>query len=43
VPGRIVGLSIEEVAIVRDDERAGRLTVHFPRVGFQIKKIDASK
>jgi glutathione S-transferase len=43
VPGRIVGLTIDEVAIVRDDERAGRLTVHFPRVGFQIKKIDASK
>ena len=43
VAGRIVGLNTDEVAIVRDDERAGRLTVHFPRIGFQVKKIDASK
>jgi hypothetical protein len=40
VKGRIVGLSNDEVAIEREDERAGRVVVHFPRVGFQIKKSD---
>jgi glutathione S-transferase len=40
VKGRIVGLTNDEVAIEREDERAGRVAVHFPRVGFQIKKSD---
>ncbi len=39
VEGTLVGLSREEVAIRRDDERAGTVVVHFPRIGFQIKKI----
>src|SRR4030095_10835689 len=29
--GRLVGLTDDEVAIERDDERAGRVVVHFPR------------
>jgi NAD(P)-dependent dehydrogenase (short-subunit alcohol dehydrogenase family) len=29
VPGRLVGLTDDEVAIERDDERAGRVVVHF--------------
>ena len=41
VAGRIVGLTQREVVVERTDERAGRLHVHFPRVGFQIKKVAA--
>jgi len=43
VAGRLVGLGNDEVAIERHDERAGRVVVHFPRVGFQIRKPDSSK
>jgi glutathione S-transferase len=38
VAGRLVGLSRHEVVIARTDERAGTVHVHFPRIGFQIKK-----
>lgn len=38
VAGTLVGLSQSEVVIERQDERAGRVHVHFPRVGFQIKQ-----
>ena len=43
VAGRLVGLTDDEVAIERHDERAGRVVVHFPRIGFQIKASEASK
>jgi glutathione S-transferase len=38
VPGTLVGLTPQEVVIARTDERAGKLHVHFPRIGYQIKK-----
>jgi len=38
VVGALVGLTHEEVVIERHDERAGTLHVHFPRLGFQIRK-----
>lgn len=38
VAGTLVGLSGDEVVIERHDERAGLVHVHFPRIGFQIKK-----
>lgn len=38
VVGALVGLSDDEVVIERRDERAGTLHVHFPRLGFQIRK-----
>ena len=38
VAGALVGLNAGEVVIRRNDERAGTLHVHFPRVGYQIKK-----
>lgn len=41
VAGRLVGLGTDEVVIARSDERAGLLHVHFPRIGFQIKKPPA--
>lgn len=37
VAGRLVGLTHERVTIERSDERAGRVHVHFPRMGYQIK------
>jgi glutathione S-transferase len=37
VAGHLVGLSADEVVIARHDERAGRVHVHFPRHGYQIK------
>lgn len=39
VLGRLVGLRVDEVVIGRDDERAGRVHVHFPRIGYQVKAV----
>jgi glutathione S-transferase len=39
IAGRVVGLDGDEVVIARDDARAGRVHVHFPRTGFHIKPI----
>jgi glutathione S-transferase len=38
VAGTLVGLTPDEVVIARDDARAGRVHVHFPRHGFQLRK-----
>ena len=38
VVGRLVGLDAQEVVIERTNARAGTVHVHFPRIGFQIKK-----
>jgi len=38
VEGQLVGLTPDEVVIRRRDERAGEVQVHFPRIGFQIRK-----
>ena len=38
VAGRLVGLDAGEVVVERTDARAGTVHVHFPRVGFQIRK-----
>jgi glutathione S-transferase len=38
VAGTLVGLSAERVTLERQDERAGTVHVHFPRIGFQILK-----
>ncbi|RQP23707.1 glutathione S-transferase family protein [Piscinibacter terrae] len=43
VTGRLVGLANDEVAIERRDERAGRVVVHFPRLGYQVKKAEAAQ
>lgn len=42
VAGRLVGLSVREVVIARTDERAGTLHVHFPRIAFQIKRLQSA-
>jgi glutathione S-transferase len=41
VAGRLVGLGLEEVVLERVDERAGRVHVHFPRIGYQVKAVRA--
>ncbi len=38
VAGTLVGLTPDSVVLQRTDARAGLLQVHFPRMGFQIKK-----
>ena len=38
VAGTLCGLTREEVAVARADPRAGRVVVHFPRIGFQVTK-----
>ena len=39
VQGELVLLQANEMALRRHDARAGMVVVHFPRIGFQIKKI----
>lgn len=39
VIGQLVGLTNDEVVVERRDERAGTLHVHFPRIGYQIRKL----
>lgn len=38
VQGALVALHANEVVVRREDPRAGTVSVHFPRVGYQIKK-----
>ena len=42
VAGELVGLNLNEVVVRRVDERAGTVQVHFPRIGFQIRKDQAA-
>ena len=37
IAGALVGLDGEEVVVARADARAGRVHVHFPRIGFHVK------
>ena len=37
VTGELVGLDRDEVVVARTDARAGRVHVHFPRIGFHVK------
>ena len=39
IVGTVVGLDDDEVVIARDDARAGRVHVHFPRIGFHVKAV----
>jgi glutathione S-transferase len=41
VSGTLVGLTIDEVALERADPRSATVHVHFPRIGYQIKKTEA--
>ena len=37
IAGALVGLNGDEAVVARDDPRAGRVHVHFPRTGFHVK------
>jgi glutathione S-transferase len=39
VSGELVYLSADEIALRRSDERAGVVTVHFPRAGFRLAAV----
>jgi len=43
VAGHMVGLTRGEIVIARDDARAGRVHVHFPRIGFQLLKLESGR
>lgn len=38
VQGKLVGLTTRRIAVQREDPRAGTVTVHFPRLGFQVRR-----
>jgi len=40
VTGTLLVSSVEEIAVARQDETLGNLVVHFPRMGFQVRKPD---
>jgi hypothetical protein len=40
VAGKLVGASLHEIALERDDPRLGEIVVHFPRVGFRVSRAD---
>jgi hypothetical protein len=40
VEGELVLSAPNEIAVRRVDTRAGAVVVHFPRVGFQMKKLE---
>jgi glutathione S-transferase len=40
VRGRLVTLNRREIAINRDDDRAGNVNVHFPRAGYRVRRAD---
>ncbi len=40
VEGELVASTANEIALARHDARAGDVVVHFPRVGFQLKRLD---
>ena len=38
VSGELVAASATEYALRRSDERAGTVVVHFPRIGYRLRK-----
>lgn len=42
VEGELVFADAQEFALRRSDERAGTVVVHFPRLGFQLKKCETT-
>jgi glutathione S-transferase len=38
VTGALYGATRDRITIVRDDERAGQVAVHFPRLGFEMRR-----
>ena len=42
VAGKLVGASLDEWVIERDDPRAGPVNVHFPRIGYALAVVEPS-
>jgi glutathione S-transferase len=40
VVGELVAASAGEIAVLRHDPRAGEVVVHFPRFGFQVRRLE---
>ncbi len=40
VRGELLNASTEEIAVRRSDARAGTVVIHFPRMGFQLRKAE---
>jgi glutathione S-transferase len=38
VEGELYGATTDRISIVREDPRAGRVAVHFPRLGFELRR-----
>lgn len=38
VEGRVLSLRRHEIAVLRDDDRIGRVAIHFPALGYRVKK-----
>lgn len=36
VNGELLAAGIDEIAVARNDDKVGRIVVHFPRIGFQV-------
>jgi glutathione S-transferase len=39
VEGDLAGLSVERITVRRHDARTGDVAIHFPRVGYQVRKV----
>jgi len=39
VAGELVRLTIDEIAVRREDARAGEVVVHFPRIGYRVEPV----
>ncbi len=39
VSGRLAGLGRDTIVVFRDDERVGRVAVHFPRIGYAVRRV----
>ncbi|MBT4162580.1 MAG: glutathione S-transferase family protein [Gammaproteobacteria bacterium] len=40
VRGELLIAGLDEIAVVRNDDQAGRMVVHFPRMGFEIQPVN---
>jgi hypothetical protein len=39
VEGTLALISAAEIVVMRSDDRAGELAVHFPRIGYRLRKV----
>jgi hypothetical protein len=39
IEGALYAATIDQIAIAREDPRAGKVVVHFPRIGFEMRRV----